>query len=56
LIHIQIKKGDLFDAKRYAQVTYSNLRDKKNGFDQESEAVATGAYNLAEVINQQKEN
>jgi hypothetical protein len=28
LIHILIAKGDLFDAERYAQVTYGNLRDK----------------------------
>jgi hypothetical protein len=37
LIRILIKKGDLsnlFDAERYAEVTYSNLRDKKNGMDQ----------------------
>jgi flagellar hook assembly protein FlgD len=50
LIHILIEKGDLFDAERYAQVTYGNLRDKKNGIDQESEEVATGAYNLADAI------
>jgi hypothetical protein len=30
LIAISISKGDLFDAERYAQVTYGNLRDKKN--------------------------
>jgi tetratricopeptide (TPR) repeat protein len=54
LIHILISKGDLFDAERYAQVTYGNLRDKKNGINQESEAVAEGAYNLANVIYQQK--
>jgi hypothetical protein len=53
LIDILISKGDLFDAERYAQVTYGNLRDKKNGIDQESEAVATGAYNLADVIYRQ---
>jgi hypothetical protein len=53
LIDILISKGDLFDAERYAQVTYGNLRDKKNGIDQESEAVAEGAYNLANVIFQQ---
>jgi hypothetical protein len=56
LIEILISKGDLFDAERYAQVTYGNLRDKKNGIDQESEAVATGAYNLADVIYKQKED
>jgi hypothetical protein len=53
LIHILIAKGDLFDAERYAQVTYCNLRDKKNGMDQESEAIAEGAYNLSDVIFQQ---
>jgi hypothetical protein len=45
-------KGDLFDAERYVQVTYGNLRDKKNGTDQESEVVALGAYNLASLIEQ----
>jgi flagellar hook assembly protein FlgD len=54
LINILIVKGDLFDAERYAQVTYGNLRDKKNGRDQESEEMATGAYNLADVIYRQK--
>jgi hypothetical protein len=53
LINILIEKGDLFDAERYAQVTYSNLRDKKNGIDQESEEVAKGAYNLSIVIHRQ---
>jgi tetratricopeptide (TPR) repeat protein len=53
LIKILIGKGDLFDAERYAQVTYGNLRDKKNGIDQESRAVADGAYNLADVIYRQ---
>jgi hypothetical protein len=54
LMNILIKKSDLYDAERYAQVTYSTLRDKKNGIDQESEAVAEGAYNLADVIYKQK--
>jgi tetratricopeptide (TPR) repeat protein len=53
LINILISKGDFFDGERYAQVTYGNLRDKKNGIDQESEAVAEGAYNLAHVIYRQ---
>jgi hypothetical protein len=56
LIEILISKGDLFDAERYAQITYGNLCDKKNEIDQESEAVAEGAYNLANVIFQQKED
>jgi tetratricopeptide (TPR) repeat protein len=54
LINVLIMKGDLYDAERYAQVTYSNLRDKKNGMDQESEAVAKGTYNLAHAIYLQK--
>jgi flagellar hook assembly protein FlgD len=53
LINILISKGDLFDAERYGQVTYGNLRDKKNGIDQESDTVAEGAYNLAHVIFRQ---
>jgi tetratricopeptide (TPR) repeat protein len=53
MINILINQGDLFDAERYAQVTYGNLRDKKNGIDQESEVVAVGAYNLANVLYRQ---
>jgi hypothetical protein len=33
LIEVLIAKGDYYDAERYAQVTYGNLRDKKNGID-----------------------
>jgi hypothetical protein len=54
LIEVLIAKGDLFDAECYAQVTYGNLRDKKNGIDQESDVVAISAYNLANVIYRQK--
>jgi hypothetical protein len=53
LINILISKGDSFDSERYAQVTYGNIRDKKNGIDQGSESVAIGAYKLADVIYQQ---
>jgi hypothetical protein len=53
LIRILITKGDLYDAERYAQVTYGNLRDKKNGMDQEGEKMATGAFNLADVLFKQ---
>jgi hypothetical protein len=53
LIRILIAKGDLFDAERYVQVTYGNLRDKKNGMDQEGKEMARGAYNLADVIHRQ---
>eukprot|EP00596_Hydrurales_sp_CCMP1899_P004393 CAMPEP_0119039972 /NCGR_PEP_ID=MMETSP1177-20130426/9750_1 /TAXON_ID=2985 /ORGANISM="Ochromonas sp, Strain CCMP1899" /LENGTH=246 /DNA_ID=CAMNT_0007004543 /DNA_START=719 /DNA_END=1459 /DNA_ORIENTATION=+ len=54
LIQILIANDNLYDAQRFAEITYSNLRDKKNGMDQESEAVAMGAYNLAHVIYQQE--
>jgi tetratricopeptide (TPR) repeat protein len=54
LIDILIKMDNLFDAERCAQVTYSNLRDKKNGIDQEGSEVANGACNLADVIFHQE--
>jgi tetratricopeptide (TPR) repeat protein len=54
LIEVLIAKGDFYDALRYAEITYANLRDKKNGMDQESRPVAKGAFNLADVIYQQK--
>jgi len=54
LINLLIDKGDLYDAFRFAEQTYSNLKDHKHGIDQESEDVACGAYNLADVILQQK--
>jgi hypothetical protein len=54
LIDILIKMGNLFDAERYAQVTYSNLRDKKNGINQEGSEVGNGACDLATVIFRQK--
>jgi tetratricopeptide (TPR) repeat protein len=50
LINLLCKKGDLYDAERYAQVTYGTLRDKKNGIDQEGEDMAMGVQNLAGVI------
>jgi hypothetical protein len=53
LIHSLIKQGDLFNAERFAEQTYANLRDIKNGMDQEGEGVAEGAYNLADVIYRQ---
>jgi hypothetical protein len=54
LINLLIGKGDLYDAFRFAKQTYSNLKDHKHEIDQESEDVAFGAYNLADVILQQK--
>jgi hypothetical protein len=54
LIDILISKGDLYDAERYGQLIYGNLRDKKNRRGQESEEVAKGAYNLAKMIYRQK--
>jgi tetratricopeptide (TPR) repeat protein len=56
LIDCLIKKGDLFNAERYAEQTYNNLRDSKNGMDQNSAVVGRGAYYLADVINRQHGN
>jgi tetratricopeptide (TPR) repeat protein len=53
LIDCLIKKDDLSNAERYAEQTYANLRDIKNGMDQEGELVAQGAYSLANVISRQ---
>jgi hypothetical protein len=49
LIECLIHQGDFFNAERFADQTYQNLRDIKNGMDQEGEEVANGAYNLANV-------
>jgi hypothetical protein len=51
LINCLIQEGDLFNAERFAQQTYENLRDRKNGMDQEGEEVALGSCNLANVIH-----
>jgi hypothetical protein len=53
LITSLILQGDLLNAERFADQTYANLRDVKNGMDQEGEEVAKGAYNLADVIFRQ---
>jgi tetratricopeptide (TPR) repeat protein len=53
-INILIVKGDFYDAERFAKVTYENLRDKKNGMNQEGEEMAMGGYNLARIILLQK--
>jgi hypothetical protein len=53
LIFSMIQKGDLFNFERFAQQTYENLRDCKNGVDQEGDEVANGSYNLANVIHRQ---
>jgi tetratricopeptide (TPR) repeat protein len=52
LINCLIHEGNLETAETYAQQTYDNLRDKKNGLNQESEDVAGGAHNLAHVLYQ----
>jgi tetratricopeptide (TPR) repeat protein len=53
LISCLIHQGDLFNAERYAEQTYANLRDIKNGINQQGEEVAKGANNLADVILRQ---
>jgi hypothetical protein len=56
LINILISKGNYYVAESYAQVTYDNLRNKNNGINLENEALATGAYDLADVLFRQNEN
>jgi hypothetical protein len=53
LIGCLIDKGDFLNAERFAEQTYQNLRDPKNGMNQEGEEVAKGAYDLADVICRQ---
>jgi hypothetical protein len=53
LIHLLISTGDLYNAERFGEITYSNLRNRNNGMDLESEEVANGAYNLANVLIRQ---
>jgi tetratricopeptide (TPR) repeat protein len=53
LISSLINQGDLFNAERFADQTYANLRDIKNGMNQEGEEVAMGASNLADVMFRQ---
>jgi hypothetical protein len=53
LIECLIHNSDLSNAERFAQQTYENLRDRKNGINQEGEEVAIDLYNLADVIHRQ---
>jgi hypothetical protein len=45
-----MRTGNYVDAERFAEVTYSNLQDKKNGINQGCEEVAMGEFNLADII------
>jgi tetratricopeptide (TPR) repeat protein len=56
LIDILIKKEQYFDAERYAEVTYGNLRDLNNGMVQKDTDFAQGSYNLAHVVFLQNGN
>jgi tetratricopeptide (TPR) repeat protein len=53
LIDCLCMKGDLEQAEIFAQMTLDSLKDKKNGLDQQSEEVARGYYNVANIIHQQ---
>jgi hypothetical protein len=53
LIQCLMHKGDLYDAERFAEATLDSLKDPANRLDQESEEVAEGYHNLANVINTQ---
>jgi tetratricopeptide (TPR) repeat protein len=54
LIDCLMHKGDLYNAERFAEATLDSLKDPANGLDQESEEVAEGYHNLANVINKQE--
>jgi tetratricopeptide (TPR) repeat protein len=54
LIECLIHKGDMYNAERFAEATFDSLRDRSNGLDQQSEEVAQGNYDLANVIYKQK--
>jgi tetratricopeptide (TPR) repeat protein len=55
LIDCLTQIGDFSNAERFAEQTYANLRDIKNGMDQEGEIMARGAYNFADVISRQED-
>jgi tetratricopeptide (TPR) repeat protein len=55
LIDCLIQLGDLSNAERFSEQTYANLRDIKNGMNQEGNAVAQGAYTFADVISRQED-
>jgi tetratricopeptide (TPR) repeat protein len=54
LIGCLMHNGDLYNAERFAEATLDSLKDPANGLDQESEEVAAGYYNLANVIHEQE--
>jgi hypothetical protein len=54
LIECLTYTGDLCKAELFAQMTLDSLKDPKNGLDQQSEAVARGYYDLANVITDQR--
>jgi tetratricopeptide (TPR) repeat protein len=54
LIQCLMHLGDLYNAERFAEATLDSLKDPANGLDQESEEVAEGYHNLANVINIKK--
>jgi hypothetical protein len=54
LIQCLIHNGDLYNAERFAEATLDSLKDPANGLDQESEEVANGYHNLANVIDKLK--
>jgi hypothetical protein len=56
LIDCLTRKGDLYDAERYAQLTLDSLKDPANAVDQESEALARGYYDLGWVLYIQNES
>jgi hypothetical protein len=63
-VHIQVQQAasyvieecihtkNFYDARRYAEVTLDNLKDPRNGLNQDSLAVADGYHDFANVIMQ----
>jgi gamma-glutamylcyclotransferase (GGCT)/AIG2-like uncharacterized protein YtfP len=53
LIDCLSRKGDLYNAERFAQATLDSLKDPANKVDQQSEEVARGYFDLANVIDEE---
>jgi tetratricopeptide (TPR) repeat protein len=50
LIESLILNGEFYDGERYAQATLDSLKDPMNKLDQQSNDVARGYHNLANII------
>jgi ATP/maltotriose-dependent transcriptional regulator MalT len=55
LIDCLNRKGDLYNAERFAQATLDSLKDLANKVDHHSDEVARGYSNLANVIHDEEQ-